>query len=101
MVEHVILFHFKKDLSSEQKHQAKHVIQDLLYLDCVYEGEVYLNDEKAEPSNADLSFRFRFSDWKDLEEYQGHPQHLAMKEELKDWIVSRDCIDYEVDEDSL
>ncbi len=95
MIHHIIIFKFKANMSYIEKENIVHLFDGLLSLDVIYEGEVYLNDQKADQNNDDLYFHFVFKTWSDLNSYQNHPDHLALKQRLKNNILHRSCIDYE------
>ncbi|MBW9211820.1 MULTISPECIES: Dabb family protein [Terrabacteria group] len=99
MLKHIVLFKFKEETSQERIQEARIKAQQLLYLDLIYEGDVYLNSPEANPSNYDLCLNFVFQSMDELNQYQVHPEHMALKESLMEYIDKRACIDYELSAD--
>lgn len=62
----------------------------------IREIQVHLTIEGCPFSNFDLVLEVLFGDFKGLEEYQQHPEHLEVAGFVRKVVESRACVDYEI-----
>ena len=100
MVQHIILWKLKDDISSTEKTEikknAKKALEDLKgKIDGL--KEIRLQTKSLSSSNADMMLVSCFEDQKSLEAYQKHPLHLAAADNfVRPFTSQRLCLDFEV-----
>lgn len=97
MISHIVLFSFKEEAKNKNKKElitlAKEVLENLegkipeLKKICV--GINFLDS----PVSFDLSLYTEFSDEKDLDIYQNHPDHVKVKELFSEIVEKRAVVD--------
>ena len=99
MVKHIILWHLKDELSTEEKKEVKRGIKEgleglkgkipgLLEIKVITEGLV--------SSNAEVMLDSSFEDEEALKVYATHPEHVAVADgKVRPFTKTRLCLDYE------
>lgn len=100
MVKHIICFKLKDFAEGNPKSEnAKSAAQKLLSLkDKIKEIkhiEVGINHINASPDNFDLVLISEFENFKALETYQNHSEHVKAADFIKKIREKRACIDFE------
>ena len=100
MVRHVILWKLKEEYSAEETAKIKQEIKEGL------EGlkgqtpglsEIKVNTDPLASSNCDLMLDSLFEDEAALNNYSGHPAHVAVANgKVRPFTASRVCMDYTV-----
>jgi len=99
MVKHVVCWQLKSDFLPAEKREKIQVMKSALLglqerIPVVRQLEVGVNDSSIDPNNFDLCLIVTFDSAEDLQLYQHHPEHLAVKELVKSLVQSRACVDY-------
>lgn len=97
MVNHIVCWNFKEELTEEERVQAgQKVRQNLTGLRGQIEGlldiEVYIN--KLDSSNRDIALICTFDSVDALNRYQTHPKHLEAAGYVRSVTCDRVCFDY-------
>lgn len=98
MIKHIVLFRLKPEIDACEKMDVmqtfKRRIEELpSKISCVRKIEVGLNVNPAE--DFDIALYSEFQSLEDLKAYSNHPEHLSVAALLKDYKMSRSCVDYE------
>ena len=100
MVQHIILWQLKDELSDSEKQSVKAGIKEGLEgLKGQIEGlvEIQVNTNGLASSNADVMLDSTFVDEAALKGYAVHPAHVAVADgKVRPYTKSRVCLDYEV-----
>ena len=100
MVQHVILWTLKDELSPEEKAQVKKGIKEGLEgLKCRVPGivDIKVNINGLASSNADLMLDSLFENKEALDAYAVHPAHVAVADEkVRPYTKIRSCLDFEI-----
>lgn len=101
MVEHLILWKLKEELSEEEKKQVKAEIKvGLEGLMGKIPGlvDIKVQTEGLASSNADLMLDSVFTDEEALNEYSVHPAHVEIADaKVRPYAQIRLCLDFEQD----
>ena len=93
MVKHIVLYTLKEGVD---KDQAVAIIKEQLEpLVGVIPGLTHMEIRRAY-NGMDYALYSEFESREALENYAGHPAHLAAKEHFWDFLDTRVCADYEV-----
>jgi len=98
MVNHIVLWNFKPELSAEERKAAGETIRKNLLavkeqVDGVILLEVKINE--LDSSNKDIALISSFVSTDALNAYQVHPAHVAAAGFVKSVTCDRACFDYE------
>lgn len=99
MINHIVLWSFKPELTQEEKTIAKAEIKSRLEaVKEEVEGVVSLQvmTDALPSSNRDLALISSFVSVDALNSYQEHPAHLKAAEYVRSQTCDRACFDYEV-----
>ncbi len=99
MVKHTVLFQLRADLEPQQKAEViEHFRQGIMELPariaCIRHIEVGFNINPME--KFDIALCGEFDSLSDVDTYARHPLHVAVAAELKPYVSSRSCTDYEI-----
>ena len=93
MVKHIVLYTFKEGVNKEEAVQI--VAEALEPLVGKIEGLNWLEICQAYQGGMDYALYSEFESREALENYAGHPAHLAAKEHFWHFLDTRYCADYE------
>ncbi|NLL79141.1 MAG: Dabb family protein [Clostridiales bacterium] len=98
MVNHIVLWNFKPELSKEEREEAGNTIRKNLeavkaQVTGVVSLEVVINE--LDSSNKDLGLVSVFESVEALNAYQVHPAHVQAGAYIKTVTCDRVCLDYE------
>lgn len=99
MVNHIVLWDFKAELSEQDKREAAQRMQrELEGVKEQVSGVVSLKvvTSPLSSSNKEIGLISVFESQEDLQNYQGHPAHVAAGSFIKSVTEGRTCLDYEV-----
>jgi len=99
MIKHIVLWNFKKSLTTEEKETAsQRMKRELEAIKPLVSGTAELQVVKNEmdSSNCDIALISTFESGEALEQYQSHPKHLEAKDFIADVVERRVCLDYEI-----
>lgn len=99
MVNHIVLWSFKEDLSEEErKAAAARIRKELESVRAQVPGVVSLEvvTDALTSSNRDLGLISVFENEEALQNYQVHPAHVAAGGYIKTVTKDRTCLDYGV-----
>ena len=94
MITHVCMFKIKEENHDAVLKEALKLAEPLKQLTEAIQGEVVVNDTKADDSNYDICLLFDFENYDKLDAYQKHPTHVKFKEYIVAHMSNRACIDY-------
>ena len=97
MVNHIVLWNIKGDLSVQEKREAALTIKSKLQavaqtVEGVISLEVVINE--MESSNKDIALISKFESEKALEAYQVSPEHVEAGKYIKTVTEGRSCFDF-------
>jgi len=92
MVKHIVLYTLKENVDKEEA--VKIIRQQLEPLVGVIPGLLHMEIRAAYNGGMDYALYSEFESQQALEQYAGHPAHLAAKEHFWDFLESRVCADY-------
>ena len=98
MVNHIVLWSFKAELTEQEKKDAANRIKsELTAIKEQVSGVVSLKvvTQPLASSNKDIGLISVFEDEESLKNYQVHPAHVAAGGYIKTVTEGRTCIDYE------
>ncbi len=98
MVNHIVLWSLKPELSEEERQEAKAEIKRRLEGVCDRVAGIISLEVKAEglaSSNRDLALISSFVSKEALDGYQTHPAHLEAASYVRSKTCDRACFDYE------
>ena len=98
MVNHIVLWNLKADLTEQEKKEASARIKKELEAVKEQVSGVISLDVVIEPlasSNKDIGLISVFEDEEALKNYQVHPAHVAAGAYIKTVTEGRTCLDYE------
>lgn len=98
MVNHIVMWNFKEELTDEQKAEAGRIIKESLEAvkekaEGVISLEVSVNGLAS--SNKDIALISCFETVEALNAYQVHPDHIKAGAYVKEMTCDRACFDYE------
>lgn len=98
MVNHIVLWNFKPELTAEERKAAgetikKNLEEVKLQVEGVIALSVYINE--LESSNKDIALISSFENAEALNAYQVHPAHVAAAGFVRSVTCDRACFDYE------
>ncbi|MDD4031919.1 MAG: Dabb family protein [Bacteroidales bacterium] len=101
MVRHLVMWKLLPSAEGNQSHQNAAIIREKLLslndkIPVIRDLKVNLALEGCPYSNFDLLLEVLFDDYKGLETYQQHPEHLAVGGFVRKVTESRACVDYEI-----
>lgn len=97
MVNHIVLWNFKPELSAEERKEAGATIRKNLLAvkeqaEDVISLDVVINE--LESSNKDIALISSFETVEALQAYQIHPEHIKASAYVKSVTCDRACFDY-------
>ncbi len=97
MVNHIVLWNLKEELSAQEKKEAAFKIKSKLEAvaqkaEGVISLEVVINE--MESSNKDIALISKFESVKALEAYQVSPEHVEAGSYVKTVTTGRSCFDF-------
>ncbi|MCM1154636.1 MAG: Dabb family protein [Roseburia sp.] len=98
MIQHIVLWNFKEDLTAEEKNAAAaRMKKELEAIKELVPGTVSIQVVKNEmdSSNCDVALISTFESKEALDKYQSHPEHLKAKDFIVGVVDRRVCLDYE------
>ena len=98
MVNHIVMWNFKPELSAEERKTAGETIKkNLEDVKAQVEGVISLSVciNEMESSNKDIALLSSFESVEALNAYQVHPAHVAAAGFVKSVTCDRACFDYE------
>ncbi len=98
MIKHILLWKFTDSVKqSDYEEKIIFLRQNFSALLGKVNGLIEIElGAKCIPGDYDIVLYAKFDSLESLQLYQEHPLHLKIKEQAKDWVCSRACIDYEV-----
>ena len=98
MVNHIVLWNFREELTElEKKEAAARIKKELEAVKEQVSGVISLNvvTDPLASSNKDIGLISVFENEEALKNYQVHPAHVAAGSYIKTVTVGRTCLDYE------
>lgn len=94
MLQHMVYFYLKEDVTAEEKEQFEEGLKTLLEIEEVYDYQIGIPGPTEERDVTDHSFGYSFSSWfenmEDYKVYAEHPVHLEFIDEYDDlWAEVR------------
>lgn len=94
MLQHMVYFYLKEDVTAEEKEQFEEGLKTLLEIEEVYNYQIGIPGPTEERDVTDHSFGYSFSSWfenmEDYKVYAEHPVHLEFIDEYDDlWAEVR------------
>lgn len=98
MVNHIVMWNLKAELSEEEKKEAALIIKEKLEaiadtISGVISLKVYINE--MESSNKDIALVSSFENEEALKAYQVSPAHVEAGKYVRSVTEGRSCLDYE------
>lgn len=100
MVKHIVMWKLDEKYSNVEKQKiAETFKRDLEALNDLMDGVIKINviAQPLTSSNVDIMLESEFDDQYVLDAYQAHPEHMKVASYLKEKVVSRNCMDYEIE----
>lgn len=98
MVNHIVLWNFKEEMTdAEKKEAASRIKKELEAIKEQVPGTISLRvvTDKLESSNKDIGLISVFDSEEALKAYQVHPAHVAAGTFVRSVTTGRACLDYE------
>ena len=100
MIKHIVCWKIKEQAEGRNRDENLAIFKEkLLALKGLVPGirhlEVGINAKEAPEDNWDIILITAFDTFKDLDAYQGHPEHLKVVEFVKQVRELRSCVDFE------
>lgn len=98
MTQHIVMFKFREDVSSEVREAARQAFkQGIEALPSVipFIRKVHVGFNINEAEKWDICLTSTFDTLEDAKAYGAHPAHKAVAKELMKHIAERACVDFE------
>ena len=93
MIKHIVLWKIKEENKEENAKEIKKRLEALVpKIDDIKKLEVGVNENGGEYDAALVS---EFESYDDLKAYDGHPEHLKVRQFIRSIAVTRAAVDYE------
>lgn len=101
MVKHIVLFRFDDHYSSNEKEDKTKLLTKALLdlktkIDVIKNMEVNKKAPESQQTNYDLMLLTDFENFKDLDHYRIHPDHVKVVDLINSLNLKRAAIDYMV-----
>lgn len=93
MIKHIVLWKIKEENKEENAKEIKKRLEALVpKIDAIKKLEVGVNENGGE---YDVALVSEFESYDDLKAYDGHPEHLKVRQFIRSIAVTRAAVDYE------
>lgn len=100
MVKHIVMWKLDEKYSNAEKQKVAETFKsDLEALNDLMDGVIKINViiQPLTSSNVDIMLESEFDNKYVLDAYQAHSKHMKVASYLKGKVVSRNCMDYEIE----